>query len=151
MAKDVFIPKNRRNNSSQLQTLLYSDYEQFFFYGLKRPIVQQGPMMMMMMTMMSKFKARLSWPTGCMHCLFMIEDIPMTNGPRLSLLKATTNFIKTSLRHIQYFCNRNTMPGEVDSVDSVWQPWPADQPMDDSPVNAAANLQGYMLLIPGKR
>lgn len=65
-------------------------------------------------------------------------------------MRAAINFINICMDHTLYLCGRDKIGEEVGAVLSeVTTPVP--QPKDDSPVNAASNPGGYMLLIPGKR
>ena len=110
--------------------------------------------------MLSKSKGQLLRVTGCLHCLFPVDDVNLTGESpdefqiqsvvTDAAMRAAINFVNTCMNHTLYLCGRDKIGEEVDAVLTEVTS-PAPQPKDDSPVNAALNPGGYMLLIPGKR
>lgn len=109
--------------------------------------------------MLSKSKGQLVRVTGCLHCLFLMDDINTGESPDEfqipsvvtdAAVRAAINFVNTCMDHTLYLCGRDEVKEEVSSILSEVTS-PTAQPQDDLPVNAASNPGGYMLLIPGKR
>lgn len=110
--------------------------------------------------MLSKSKGQLLRVTGCLHCLFQVDDVNLTGETpdefqiqsvvTDAAMRAAINFINICMDHTLYLCGRDKIGEEVGALLSEVTT-PAPQPKDDSPVNAASNPGGYMLLIPGKR
>lgn len=109
--------------------------------------------------MLSKSKGQILRFTGCLHCLFQVDQIDDSESPEEyeipsvvtdDAVRAAINFVETCMNHTLYLCGRNGSKEEVSSVlEEVSKS--DDQPQEQLSVNAASNPEGYMLLIPGKR
>ena len=101
--------------------------------------------------MLSKSKGQLLRVTGCLHCLFQVDDVNLTGESpdefqiqsvaTDAAIRAAINFVNTCMDHTLYLCGRDKIGEEVDAVLSEVTT-PAPQPKDDSPVNAASNPGG---------
>lgn len=109
--------------------------------------------------MLSKSKGQILRFTGCLHCMFLVDEIQDAESPEKyeipsvvtdAAVRAAINFVETCTNHTLYLCGRQGSKEEVSSVLSEVGK-SDEQPQEQLPVNAASNPEGYMLLIPGKR
>ena len=109
--------------------------------------------------MLSKSKGQILRVTGCLHCLFQVDDVNTAAKPEEfepstvvtdNAVKAAVNFVATCLNHTLYLCGRNASAEEVRIVLDTEAESLADTSWEE-PAKAVSNPGGYVLLLPGKR